>query len=456
MFAPLLAHPSRGPHVPVVGALPSVSIETYEDLLAGLEKPAWIDNWASDGECPCPTIGTLRWCPSVSRSLVFNPMSRAEVFAWQRVAGSNPVTLHCKTHMSDAIAAGFTEEELGAVGLLPSGAFAEGRVFVADYAVLKDLNNGSSSFTGTLTPKFVYYPVALFVLSPEATASDPELPRAVAIKVRAAGMADLFVTPDDGELWTKAKYIVANAGERRRRRVFIWSPPQYCSRVVKARCPPVPTVTPTLADTTHHELISHLGRTHLFVEPFAVATKRILPAGHPVNLLLAPHVEGTIFINHEAVAKLIVPNGGVDEMLPGTLDTELALVGRIARATFNSAMLPADLFRRGVTSKALLYPYRDDAVRVWTAISNYVSEFLDVFYKDDEAVLGDEALQMWATELLTAGQLPEGDFGDGPSGVMPLIRTKSYVGEVATMVIFTASAQHAAVNFTQVSHYLIA
>ena len=53
------------------------------------------------------------------------------------------------------------------------------------------------------------------------------------------------------------------------------------------------------ADTMHHELISHLGRTHLLIEPFAVSTKRVLPASHPVAVLLAPHVEGTIFINSQ-------------------------------------------------------------------------------------------------------------------------------------------------------------
>ena len=50
-----------------------------------------------------------------------------------------------------------------------------------------------------------------------------------------------------------------------------------------------------------HELISHLGRTHLLIEPFAVATKRVLPKSHPVSLVLLPHFVGTILINHAAV-----------------------------------------------------------------------------------------------------------------------------------------------------------
>ena len=61
-------------------------------------------------------------------------------------------------------------------------------------------------------------------------------------------------------------------------------------------------------------------------------------------------------------------------MLGGTITSELTLVAKVARAEFNSAMLPADLARRGVQSKALAYPYRDDALRVWKAISDYVGE----------------------------------------------------------------------------------
>lgn len=45
-------------------------------------------------------------------------------------------------------------------------------------------------------------------------------------------------------------------------------------------------------DGNHHELTAHLGRCHLAMEPFALSTRRMLPEGHPIHLLLCvptPH-----------------------------------------------------------------------------------------------------------------------------------------------------------------------
>ena len=100
---------------------------------------------------------------------------------------------------------------------------------------------------------------------------------------------------------------------------------------------------------------------------------------------------------------------------------------------------------RQVTSKALAYPYRDDAVRIWDAIVNYVTEFIGEFYASDSDVLRDVTLQGWALEIVTKGGVQ--DFGE-PS--YPHIRTRESLIDSLAMVIFTASAQHAAVNFPQV------
>ena len=47
-----------------------------------------------------------------------------------------------------------------------------------------------------------------------------------------------------------------------------------------------------IADANYHEAVTHLGRTHLFVGPFAIATRRQLLDHHPLSLLLRPHFEG--------------------------------------------------------------------------------------------------------------------------------------------------------------------
>lgn len=49
-----------------------------------------------------------------------------------------------------------------------------------------------------------------------------------------------------------------------------------------------------------HEVVSHLGNTHIVMEGPVVAMNRQLPKEHPVYALLKPHLEGTAAINYAA------------------------------------------------------------------------------------------------------------------------------------------------------------
>lgn len=49
-----------------------------------------------------------------------------------------------------------------------------------------------------------------------------------------------------------------------------------------------------------HEIVSHLGNTHVVLEGPVVAMNRQLPKEHPVYDILQPHLEGTAFINYFA------------------------------------------------------------------------------------------------------------------------------------------------------------
>ncbi|CAN0440211.1 unnamed protein product, partial [Ectocarpus sp. 13 AM-2016] len=46
-----------------------------------------------------------------------------------------------------------------------------------------------------------------------------------------------------------------------------------------------------------HEVVSHLGNTHVVLEGPMVSMNRQLPKEHPIHALFAPHVEGTALIN---------------------------------------------------------------------------------------------------------------------------------------------------------------
>ncbi|GAA3919563.1 lipoxygenase family protein [Litoribacillus peritrichatus] len=208
------------------------------------------------------------------------------------------------------------------------------------------------------------------------------------------------------------------------------------------------------ANSNYHELISHLGLTHLLIEPFAVSTQRKLNNSHPVYNLLLPHFQGTLFINNAAILTLINPGGGVDRTLGGTIETGWDVTtSSLTELNFNERMLPNQLAGRFMANKDLpvSYPYRDDAMDVWNAIKSWAEDYVDIYYVDDKQVADDEALQAWLIDLTSEDGGRINGLGEKDSDGTLGIYTKSYLVDVLTMVIFTSSAQHAAVNFPQLS-----
>jgi arachidonate 15-lipoxygenase len=200
-----------------------------------------------------------------------------------------------------------------------------------------------------------------------------------------------------------------------------------------------------VADANHHEMSSHLGRTHLVMEPIAIVTARQLAKNHPLSLLLKPHFRFMLTNNELARTRLISPGGPVDELLGGTL-AETIEIGREACITWSldQFSLPVELKNRGMDDKNQLphYPYRDDGLLLWNAIKTFVSGFLKYFYPTDVAIAQDSELQGWAKELAS-------ETGGKVKGMPPQIQTVQQLIEIVTTVIFTCGPQHSAVNYTQ-------
>ena len=154
-----------------------------------------------------------------------------------------------------------------------------------------------------------------------------------------------------------------------------------------------------------------------------------------------------MLINDLAQKFLTGKNQPVDEVLAGTYLSSQALSAKAIQGfNFNDSMLPDTFVRRGVNDPDLLpdYPYRDDALMIWVALHQWVSDYLSIYYKSDDDILNDTELENWLNELLSynGGRLN----GIGQEGK---IRTLSYLVDATTQIIFTASAQHAAVNYPQ-------
>lgn len=90
------------------------------------------------------------------------------------------------------------------------------------------------------------------------------------------------------------------------------------------------------------------------------------------------------------------------------------------------------------------YPYAVDGLEIWSAIKTWVSDYCNFYYKSDDIVAADSELQSWWKEVREEGH---GDKKDEPW--WPKLHTCNELIETCTIIIWVASAFHAALNFGQ-------
>ncbi|KAJ8447850.1 hypothetical protein Cgig2_015213 [Carnegiea gigantea] len=208
-------------------------------------------------------------------------------------------------------------------------------------------------------------------------------------------------------------------------------------------------------DSGYHQLISHWLNTHAVIEPFIIATNRQLSVLHPIHKLLYPHFRDTMNINALARQILIGAEGILEKtVFPRKYAMEMS-AALYKNWVFTDQALPKDLMKRGMAVKdpqsphgyKLLiqdYPYAVDGLDIWSAIEAWVRDYCCYYYKIDAMVANDTELQGWWREIREEGH---GDLKD--EQWWPEMSTFEELTETCTIIIWVASALHAAVNFGQ-------
>ncbi|XP_006105144.1 arachidonate 12-lipoxygenase, 12S-type-like isoform X1 [Myotis lucifugus] len=202
------------------------------------------------------------------------------------------------------------------------------------------------------------------------------------------------------------------------------------------------------SDFLVHETQYHLLNIHMLGEVIVVATMRCLPGLHPVFKLLIPHTRYTMDINTRARNQLISDGGIFDKGWSTGGGGHVQLMRRaMAQLTYRSFCPPDDLADRGLLGiPSALYAH--DALRLWEIIARYVEGIVHLFYHGDDIVRGDPELQAWCREITEVGLCHAQDRGFPVS-----FQSRAQLCHFLTMCIFTCSAQHAAVNQSQLDWY---
>lgn len=369
---------------------PLDKLEDYEDFFNVLRKPDIIKNYQTDS-----------------------------AFAEQRLSGVNPLVIKSFTEMPAGIDISLqdldekTQPLFSLQTISLNAEIQQGHIFIADYTESLSFVQGGTYEKGR---KYLPKPIAFFWWRKNGYSDRGELvPIAIAIELNTSDKKWEIFTPLNAHLdWSVAKLCVQ------------------------------------IADANHHEMSSHLGRTHLVMEPFAVSTARQLAENHPLGLLLRQHFRFMLTNNYLARERLINQDGFVERILAGTLPESLQIAKNACTSwSVEDFAFPTDIKNRGMDDKDnqgnfLLphYPYRDDGLLLWKAIEDFVANYLNHFYPELEDIQNDRELQKWAEELASTD-------GGKVSKMPAKINSIEELIKIVTTIIFICGPQHSAVNFSQ-------
>lgn len=400
----------------------------YEQLFQRIPKPLMlkIDDdkkpWMSGGNYQCMEdwfLGYLQvggFNTTMLRGVKNTSPEDSEIVCLTDLLQKFPVT--------DAI----LKTEVGDDDITLQSAADENRLYVVDYAALE----GRSCVPVHGQDRFLGAPICLFYLNPTAPKGYPQMEGGVLqpIAIQLLQKPD----PDTAPIFTPKDAANANDSDG-----YKWTIAKYFVNVSNA---------------IQHESVAHLGDCHLEIDPMVVAANRRLAKVHPLMVLLKPHFRFTININQSALHSLIIPGGVVATNVGPKIQDTWDMVAEAHKAWKFDHNNPEVIFERRGVDAIPDFPFRDDTVLLWEATKEWVSDYIDIYYANDEDVLNDYEVQDWINEMVSADYAGFKGF-DGltenpKSKPHPwLLTTKDYLKRIIAQIIYIAAPQHASVNFAQ-------
>ena len=316
-------------------------------------------------------------------------------FTEQRTFGVNPCAI---SMLTDAV----KQEHFG--DHLDLFADADAKYYACDFKVLVPFSQQlAAAHQGGSDKNSAYVPAPMCVF-----------------KYKDAKLAPIAIVLDQSKP-KSAQQVVVNDGTNS----VAW---RYAKQTVRA------------ADFNVHEIGAHLTLSHIVSEVACVITHDTLPKQHPIFQLLMPHFYLTLPLNDNARSNL-VPKFMASCLTAFDTEQCFALAAKIYKDwSFESHYAPNDIKARGVEDlPPSVYPYTSTANATWKATHVYVKAVLDLCSRASSSfVHEDTAILEWIAQM----QIHMPGFPKKVSSVDDL-------ANALTMIIFTATHQHAAVNYFQ-------
>lgn len=317
----------------------------------------------------------------------------------------------------------------------------EGRLYIQDFSRLDNIK-GSDTGANSSEKRYIFAPFALYAVT------DDDNPRLlpIAIQMRQTDRDingeeawDPIFVPHMRNAVTYDTYMnPTDDGDPDSSPEFSW---EFAKLAVSS------------AANLYHEFGEHLALTHLMLENISLSLIRIMHKNHPIHAILRPHLKGTRAINAFARTTLINKGGYIDRYMSATVDDFNSNAAKELHDRDFVSKSPLNLLNDHDIDDLPYYPYRDDVRLVWSAVKGYVQEILDLFYDDGSQFSQDRNNELGAfihditnDQTIFGGATIKGlNFGN--------VDTYEDLVEFVTYIIFTASAQHAAVNYPQGDYF---